>query len=145
MGIFLDTGFYLGLIHKKDQHYARSQQILIDIRSGIYGQLYTSPFIMAEAASLVAIRTHKNPSALQKIQELFTGDLTFATSLKITELILTKTWKFFIDMNVSEKSKDKRKFLSFVDCSNIIFCQEHQIENILAFDGDFYGWLNVIH
>jgi predicted nucleic acid-binding protein len=42
MAIFLDTGFYLGLIHKKDENYDTAQEWLKKIQSGVYGQIYTS-------------------------------------------------------------------------------------------------------
>ena len=49
---------------------------------------------------------------------------------------------------ISESKSDfvveKRRYLSFVDASNIVFCREPQIANILAVDGEFDAYLNRI-
>ncbi len=143
MAIFLDTGFYLGLIHSKDRNFNRAQELLIEIQTGKFGQIYSSMMIMAETATIVAVRTQKNPESLKKTRDLFIGDLQIATLLPLTETTEKKTWDIFIKAN-STKESSKKKILSFVDCSNIFLCKEHGIKNILAFDGDFKGWLEVI-
>ena len=144
MAIFLDTGFFLGLIHAKDANFQRAQELLIDIQTGIYGQIYSSRLVMAETATIVAVRTHQNPKALKKARGLFTGNLQIATILSLTETTEEDTWNIFIKANSTEKPPKKKKILSFVDCSNVALCKEHGIEKIAAFDGDFKGWLEVI-
>jgi len=143
VAIFLDTGFYLGLIHSKDHNYDRAQELLIEIQTGKYGQIYSSRLIMAETATIVAVRTRKNPKLLKEVKDLFIGDLQIATLLLLTETTEKKTWDIFIKAN-SSKETTKKKILSFVDSSNIALCNEHGIKNIIAFDGDFKGWLDVI-
>jgi len=142
VAIFLDTGFYLGLIHSKDKNFIRAQELLIEIQTGKFGQIYSSRLIMAETATIVAVRTHKNPKSLKKARDLFIGDLQIATLLPLTEITEKITWDIFIKTN-STKESSKKKILSFVDSSNIALCKEHEIKNILAFDGDFKGWLKV--
>ena len=144
MGIFLDTGFYMALINKSDKNHEKSKEILQKIKSGIYGQVYSSLFIMSETGTLAAIRTQRNSAIIKELKRLFIGELKIATPLEISASILEKTWNLYIKKLISEKNKGKRSFLSFIDSSNIILCQEHQIENIVAFDGDFEGWLNVV-
>ncbi|TFH30926.1 MAG: PIN domain-containing protein [Promethearchaeota archaeon] len=143
MAIFLDTGFYLGLIHSKDTNFDRAQELLREIQTGKLGQIYSSRLIMAETGTIVAVRTHKNQKALEKARDLFIGDLQIATILSLTESTEKKAWDIFIEANSEKKSPKRNKILSFVDCSNIILCKEHGIDNILAFDGDFHGWLDV--
>ena len=143
MAIFLDTGFYLGLIHSKDNNFNRAQELLIEIQTGKLGQIYSSRLIMAETATIVAVRTHKDPKSLKKARDLFIGDLQIATLLPLTETTVKKTWDVFMKVNSTKKSS-KKKILSFVDSSNIVLCKEHGITNLLAFDGDFKGWLEVI-
>lgn len=145
MAIFLDTGFYLGLIHSKDSNYKRAQELLIELQTGQFGQIYSSRLIMAETATLVAVRTHQNQKALKKARELFIGDLQIATILPLTEITEKETWDIFVKANsLKESARMKKKILSFVDCSNITLCREHGIEKIAAFDGDFKGWLEII-
>jgi len=143
VAIFLDTGFYLGLIHSKDHNFNRAQELLIEIQTGKFGQIYSSMMIMAETATIVAVRTQKNPKSLKKARDLFIGDLQIATLLPLTETTERKTWDIFIKAN-STKESSKKKILSFIDSSNIVLCKEHGIKDILAFDGDFKGWLEVI-
>ena len=143
MAVFLDTGFYLGLIHSKDQNYNRAQELLIEIQTGKLGQIYSSGLIMAETATIVAVRTRKNPKLLKEAKDLFIGDFQIATLLSLTETAEKEIWNIFIKAN-STKESSKKKILSFVDSSNIVLCKEHRINNIIAFDGDFKGWLNVI-
>ncbi|MHA1673690.1 MAG: type II toxin-antitoxin system VapC family toxin [Promethearchaeota archaeon] len=143
MAIFLDTGFYLGLIHSKDPNFNRAQELLKEIQTGKLGQIYSSQLIMAETATIVAVRTHKNPKALERARDFFIGELQIATILSLTESTEKKAWEIFIKANSEKKSSKRSKILSFVDCSNIILCKEHGINNILTFDGDFYGWLDV--
>ena len=44
----------------------------------------------------------------------------------------------------SKKVDSKKKTVSFVDCSNIIFCRERNIEYILSFDSHFDSWISRI-
>lgn len=153
MAIFLDSGFFMGLIHKKDKNYQRANEILLEMKDGLYGQVYTSNFIMSESATLVAVRTNQNPLALEKIKEYFIGDLQIGKKLLSDSNIEKLSWDLFIKLNshLTKKNKKKkgesekkRKMFSFVDCSNIIFCQERNIANIAAFDGHFKGFVNLI-
>lgn len=144
MGIFLDTGFYMGLMNEKDVNYNSAQEILDKINTGYYGEIYTSWFVMMESATLVAIRTLQNEMAIEKIRSIFIGDLKLALFLEFTPKIMTDTWDLFTKANRLNSPPSKKKILSLVDASNIIFCKSHGIENIVAFDGDFQGWLTQI-
>jgi len=140
MAIFLDTGFYLGLVHPKDDNYDKSQQLLKTLKTGIYGQLYTSNFIMAESATLVATRTGKNIQAMQNIQELFFGSGQIAIILRLNDVVERDAWDIFQKIN-NKKSDD---VVSYVDCTNIALCCYYSIENILSYDSHFDGWITRI-
>lgn len=142
MGIFLDTSFYLGLIHKKDENHERSKKLLLELESGMYGRIYTSNFIMSEAATVTLIRTRNNFYAIHKIRELFIGDSQIGTILRLDEHDEKESWDLFEKMNASKK--ENADFVSFVDCTNIICTKRFQIEYILAFDKHFDGWIKRI-
>ena len=46
MGVFLDTGFYLGLCHPKDNYAKESERILKLLSKGEHGLLYSSNLII---------------------------------------------------------------------------------------------------
>ena len=85
MAIFLDTGFFLGLVHKKDENFAVAQEWLKKIQSGVYGQIYTSNHVIAETATLVAVRTRGSVIALERTRSLLKGELQIATVLYASE------------------------------------------------------------
>ena len=137
MGIFLDTGFYIGLIDPTDKYYKRSFDLLKGLQTGKFGLIYTSSFIMAESATLVAARTKKNPIAIKEIENFFLGDKQIATILRLNEKNEKDAWEIFQKINVEKKSK----VVSFIDCSNIVLCRNYSIDNILSYDPHFDGWL----
>lgn len=140
MAIFLDTGFYLGLVHPKDENYTKSQQLLDTLKTGIYGQLFTSNLIMAESATLVAVRTRKNFQAMRNIRELFVGSGKIAIILRLKEDTEKEAWEIFHKINENRSSK----VLSYVDCTNIALCHYYSIGNILSYEGHFEGWITNI-
>jgi len=141
MAIFLDTGFYLGLIHKKDPHYQKAQDWLLQIRQGLYGQIYTSNYILSEAVTLVATRTDGNPIALTRLRQIFSGSLQIATLLRVSEEEDFDAWDLFDKLATTGELVYEEGFVSFVDCTNIVLCQQHSIEYIASFDAHFKGWL----
>jgi len=141
MAIFLDSGFYLGLVHPQDANRDRSLAILDELNEGTYGQLFTSNYILAEASTLSAIRSRKDARVITLMRNYFVGELQLASILYSTPDINTTTWDLFEKAN-SEKKAEKP--ISFIDCSNVIFCQQHQIQNIVAFDRHFERWLGCV-
>ena len=70
MGVFLDTGFYLGLCHPKDNYAKESERILKLLSKGEHGLLYSSNLIISEATTLTAVRTHNNINVLKHLEHL---------------------------------------------------------------------------
>jgi len=137
MAIFIDTGFFLGLVDPTDSYYNRSEELLKILKTGKYGQIFTSTYIIAETLTLVAVRTKNNSIALREIEEFFNGNKKIARILRPDEQIENETLKLFLKINKKQKSKT----VSFVDCSNIVFCKKRAIDNILAYDRHFDAWL----
>jgi predicted nucleic acid-binding protein len=142
MAIFLDSGFYLGLMHKQDKHNERAREWLQKIRTGLFGQVYTSNFVMAEAATIVASRTKGNPVAIEKTRQLFTGELQIASIIRVSEDDERNAWDLFSKLSKTKEWSSEEGIVSFVDCTCIILCQSHGIEHIASFDGHFKPWLN---
>jgi len=137
MAIFLDTGFFLGLVYPSDHYYNRSEELLRILKTGKYGQIFTSTYIIAETLTLVAVRSKNNSIVLKEMDEFFKGDKQIAKILRPDEQIESESLKLLLKVNTNPK----KKTVSFVDCSNIIFCRKYSIGNILAYDRHFDAWL----
>ena len=140
MPIILDTGFFIALIDPKDKHSSRADEILNDIKDGQYGQTFTTAYVMAESAVLVAVRTRNNYDALKNIKSLFIGEDSIASILDANELLREKAWDLFLKLNQDNKNQP----VSYVDSLNIIIAQHNHIGSIAAFDGHYKGWLRLI-
>ena len=142
MGVFLDTGFYLGLCHPKDQHADKSEKILKLLSEGEYGLLYSSNLIVTEVTTLAAVRSNNNINVLNHLENLIWGKQKIATILHFESYLESETWELFKKINAIDL-KDSRP-MSFVDIASIILCQHHQINNIVSFDPHFDRFLGKI-
>ena len=139
MGIFIDSGFFLGLLHRKDVNHEQCKTNFKEISSGKYGLIFSSAYVIAETTTLILIRTRNNPLTLNAFQELIYGKQKFLRIIQSNPDLNTTAWNIFLAHNQSVKVK--KKYLSFVDATNIAICREYQISTILAVDGDFDGYL----
>lgn len=140
MGVFLDTGFYVGLVDPTDQNYFRSIKLLEELKSGVFGQIYTSFFVMAESATVVGVRTKKHPLALDTIKSYFLGIDQIASILHFDDSHIEPAWNLYFTVNKNRKSR----IISFVDCTNIVLCQFFNVDYILAFETHFDAFLTRI-
>ncbi|KKK45258.1 hypothetical protein LCGC14_0779640 [marine sediment metagenome] len=142
MGFFLDTGFYLGLCHPKDQHAQESEKMLKLLSMGEQGLLYSSNLIISEVTTLAAVRTSNNVKVLNHLGNLIWGKQKIATVLHFESYLESETWELFKKINTIDL-KDSRP-MSFVDVSSIVLCQHHQIDKIVSFDPHFDRFLEKI-
>ena len=142
MGGFLDTGFYLGLCHPKDQHAQESEKMLKLLSMGEQGLLYSSNLIISEVTTLAAVRTSNNVKVLNHLGNLIWGKQKIATVLHFESYLESETWELFKKINTIDL-KDSRP-MSFVDVSSIVLCQHHQIDKIVSFDPHFDRFLEKI-
>ncbi len=142
LGVFLDTGFYLGLCHPKDQHAQESEKILKLLSEGEHGLLYSSNLIISEVTTLAAVRSNNNVNVLNHLGNLIWGKQKIATVLHFESYLESETWELFKKINTIDL-KDSRP-MSFVDVSSIVLCQQHQIDKIVSFDPHFDRFLEKI-
>lgn len=140
--MFLDTGFYLGLLHPDDPHSVRSNEILLELKDGKYGLLYTSNLVISELTTLVFLRTKGNSDLLQDVYDLVWGENKIATRLEITAHLELDTWINFMKFN--NNFRGKKGFLSFVDASNIVLAKSKKIDYLVSFDEHFDGFITRI-
>lgn len=139
MGVFLDTGFYLGLCHPKDKFAAQSKKILIELAKGNYGILYTSYFIINEVTTLAAVRSKNNLKVFNHLGKLLWGSEKIANILPFDLNFELETWELFKKVNAIDLND--KKPMSFTDISSVILCKHHQIEYIVSYDSHFDGFL----
>jgi len=139
LGVFLDSGFYLGLCHPKDKYAEQSERILKELATGNYGVLYTSYFIVNEVTTLAAIRSKNNIKVFNHLEKLLWGSEKIASILPFDLNNEHETWELFKKINITDL-KDKKP-MSFTDISSIILCNHHQIEHIVSFDSHFDRFL----
>lgn len=142
MGVFLDTGFYLGLCHPKDKYAEQSEMILKELATGNYGVLYTSYFIINEVTTLAAIRSKNNIKVFNHLEKLLWGREKIANILPFDLNFELGTWELFKKVNTTDLKE--KKPMSYTDISSIILCNHHQIEYIVSFDSHFDGFLQRI-
>ena len=142
MGVFLDTGFYLGLCHPKDQYAQESEKILKLLSMGEHGLIYSSNLIISEVITLAAVRSNNNVNVLNHLGNLIWGKHKIATVLHFKSHLESETWELFKKINTIDL-KDSRP-ISFVDVSSIVLCQHHQIDKIVSFDPHFDRFLEKI-
>ncbi|MHA1323944.1 MAG: type II toxin-antitoxin system VapC family toxin [Candidatus Helarchaeota archaeon] len=142
MGIFIDTGFFIGLAHPKDEFHQNCTRILEEMSSGKYGLIFTSSFVISEAATLLLIRTYGNLEILKEFHDLIYGQQQFAQIFSWTPEMERRTWDLF--MTINKKAKEKKKLISFVDASNIVYCRTYDIPYIVSFDSHFDNFLTRI-
>jgi len=143
MGVFLDTGFYLGLCHPKDKYAKDSEKILKLLSKGEHGLLYSSNLIISEVTTLTALRTHSNINVLEHLERLLWGKERIASILHFDSTLEHETWALFKKINTTNLKISKT--MSFVDISSIILCKNHHIDKIVSFDTLFDGFLDRIH
>ncbi|MHA1270503.1 MAG: type II toxin-antitoxin system VapC family toxin [Candidatus Helarchaeota archaeon] len=135
MGIFLDTGFFLGLCHPKDPFHENSCRLLQEMSRGTYGLIYTSPYIIAEASTLLLIRTHNHLGRLKKFETIVFGPKKFFRILPWSSILDAEVFKIFQELN--SKAKSKKEYFSFIDASIVFFCRHYQIDKVLSYDSHF--------
>jgi len=139
MAVFLDSGFFLSLLHPLDPNHDLFKEKFRTISTGEHGIIFTSAFVVAETATIILLRTHNNLTTLEAFWELIYGNRQFSRIIHSTPDILKKSWDVFHKHN--SNATNKRGYLSFVDASNIAICRDRQISHILAVDSDFDGYL----
>ena len=143
IGVFIDTGFYLGLCHPKDKYFTKSKRILNILTKGEYGLLYTSILIISEATTLAAVRSNNNIKILNHLSTLTWGKDKIASFLPFDTEFGLETWNLFKKINTIDLKNEKP--MSFVDISSVILCKHHQIDKIVSFDSHFDRFLERIY
>lgn len=142
MGVLLDSSFYLGLAHDNDPHSDRSNEILLELKTGNYGLLYTSNLIISEVITLAFVRSKGNQKVMDNVYNLIWGENRLATRMDVSLVLENETWILFDKLN--KDHKNKKGFLSFVDVSILVLAKTKKIDYLVSFDEHFDGYITRI-
>ena len=143
MGVFLDSGFYLGLSHSNDPHSDRSNEILLDLKTGKFGLLYTSNLIISEVTTLAFVRSKGNQKVMNNLYDLIWGKHRLATRLEVSLISENETWTLFDKLN--KNHTEMKRFLSFVDVSILVLTKNKKLNYLVSFDENFDGLITRIY
>ena len=142
MGVLLDSSFYLGLAHDNDPHSDRSNEILLELKTGNYVLLYTSNLIISEVITLAFVRSKGNQKVMDNVYNLIWGENRLATRMDVSLVLENETWILFDKLN--KDHKNKKGFLSFVDVSILVLAKTKKIDYLVSFDEHFDGYITRI-
>ena len=132
--IFLDTGFLLALVSKRDENHERALEVLNSYRGrSLWEQVITTNHVVAEA--LTAIRFKAEPTNLPKghaqAVEIGRGlyDGAFGKVYQVTMADEHAAFEYF--------ARYRDKTYSFVDCLSFVVMDKLGIREALSVDDDF--------
>lgn len=138
MVVLIDTGYFVALTNEDDENHERANELFDDLVGGAYGTRLTTDFILDEAVTVTWVRT-KRKKLVEDVYSLFIGKEAMVVLHSFPHDLIEQAWEIF------EKYSDKKRPLSYTDCTNIVFCQKKNIDYILSFDSEFDGILARIY
>ncbi len=120
--IFLDTGYLIALINKRDNLH----EVAVKASGKIHGPFLTVQLILIELANSLCL-PHQRPLAIDIIRKLQGDPLT--TIIPCTPERFDKAWELFV--------KRSDKSWGMVDCFSFSAMDEFGIKQALTFDEHF--------
>lgn len=123
--VFLDTGWFKGIIDKTDDHHVRAKNIFRQFKKDKTG-LLTSNFVVAETFTLV--RKSCGLYWARKLNELMTSLKSSLEIERVTGEDEGRVWDWFW--------YDWRE-LSYTDCTSFAVMERLGLKKVATFDGHF--------
>jgi hypothetical protein len=124
MAVFLDTGIFFGAFNEDDKYHLDALGIYISAFSGKFGAVYTSDYVIDEAATLLKVKATPIV-ALKFLKSAVESDM----------LIIRMDDKLFKDACRTFEEYIERPGLSFTDATTIAILRFLQIPKLASFDG----------
>lgn len=134
MAVFVDTGVLVAARNAEDKRHERSESLMRSALKREYGTVYTSDYIIDEAATLALVRTGKPKLAIDVGE--FAVESPRIRILQIKKADFHATWEKFKSLSEEE--------LSFTDCATLWLMEENRIKELMSFDSGFDGFVNRI-
>jgi len=128
--ILLDSSFLIAYYNIKDNNHQKTEETMLKIASGYYGQVQITDYIFDETVTYIA--------AKQGFERAIKVGTTLLNGMEIVEVgkeNFTSAWNLF------KTQHDTR--LSFTDCTNITSMKSLGITKIATFDHDFKSFKGI--
>ena len=123
--LFVDTGAWVALRYKRDQHHERARELLVRARSERV-ELITSEWILAESVTLLKARGAVD-HAIALGAALMDGSI--GRLIEPNTARRTRAWQLFV------RHRDRR--VGYVDCTSFAIMEELRLRTAFGFDRDF--------
>ncbi|WP_254533497.1 type II toxin-antitoxin system VapC family toxin [Natrinema gelatinilyticum] len=126
--LFIDTGGFYAAYVEDDANHARASAVFDAIRTGEYGPIFTSRYVLAELATVILYRKshHHAVSILEEIRASETINV-----VPVTDGMFNAAHERFVDYDDQE--------IAFFDHLGGALAREYEIEHVFTFDpGDFH-------
>lgn len=127
MKVFIDTGAFCAIAHKKDQWHQKSSNILISLVND-KAIFYTSNFVLSETYTLIRLRVEYN-SAVKFMNEFEFSNIKL---IRVSQGIEDRAKEIF------KQYQDKT--FSFVDCTSFALIDAHDFGYAFTPDSHFYQY-----
>ena len=123
--VFVDTGAWVALRYRRDQHHGQARRLLRRLRADGLG-LVTTEWVLAEAVTLLKARGAVDHALAlgEAIQAGRLGHLIESTPER-----RRRAWDLFV------RYRDRR--VGWVDCASFAVMEELDLDHVFAFDEDF--------
>lgn len=132
--LFLDTGIFVGLVHKSDKKHEEAQRLLGEIIDGRFTEVFTSDYVLAEAWNFIRMKIRRREAA-EAVSRLAFGEPN-APPL-VTDVLRVHGHRFAAALIHYRKEFDRG--LSFTDWTTVVLMDDDRIETIATFDNGFTG------
>lgn len=123
--ILLDSSFIIAYSNEKDQYHAMALEIAKEIDDGKYGTPVVTDYVFDEVVTVMLSRTGNLPRVVDLGEKLLRAN----RFLRVEEQGFQSAWEAF--------ANQKKRRLSFTDCTCFEICKSNGISSIATFDGDF--------
>jgi len=143
-GVYIDTGLFVALAFKDDEHHERARELFYAMIRGDYGRpIITSLPVIVETAMFIHRNSrgrNKRAKACKKLSlifdiiEKYKIDIIYSTSYDKFGELIRKAKELYFERNGQ---------LDFVDAINVILMQQHNCSKIVSFDNDYDQFTNI--
>ena len=124
--VFVDTGFWIALFHRQDEHHSEAETIWQEIKRGRQLPIVTTNWALYETLTWLNCRRNRHDLAIQALD--FVSKLSNIVRIEPAQLE-SRTLEIF--RNHPDKG------WSVVDCGNFACIEQRHTEYALAYDRNF--------
>ena len=140
MGVFIDTGIFVGAFFEKDQYHKEAKDLFERAYArGEFGMVFTSDYVLDEFVSRMISHGRLKDRGIEKdfLEKIRKGEDAIQNSkvemLQVSDEVLTNAKIYFREHYYLG--------LTLTDWTTALLMKDNQIEHLLSFDSSF-GRLN---